>query len=88
MGTGDRQWADAFALFERGEFSAARAAFEATLLEHETAAAHENLCHLSMALEDLEAAKRHGERAYRMYREAGNAKRAAAAALMIAQAYM
>jgi DNA-binding CsgD family transcriptional regulator/tetratricopeptide (TPR) repeat protein len=88
MQAGDRHWADAFALLERGEFAAARAAFEAMLLETETAAAHENLCRLGMALEDIAAAKRHGERAYRMYRESGDARRAAGAAVMMAQAYM
>jgi DNA-binding NarL/FixJ family response regulator len=88
METGDRRSADAFALFERGDFAAARAAFEAALLEEETAVAHVNLCRLTMMLEDLEAARRHGERAYRMLREAGDAKHAAAAALLIAQTYM
>ena len=88
MEAGDRQWAEAFALMERDEFAAARAAFEATLLEKETAGAHENLCRMSMAVEDLEAAKQHGERAYRMYREGGDAKKAAAAAVLVAQVYM
>jgi DNA-binding CsgD family transcriptional regulator len=88
MGPSDRQLADASALFERGEFAAARAAFEAALLEKETAAAHANLCRLNMVLEDLETARRHGERAYRMFREEGDAKRAAAAAVVIAQTYM
>jgi DNA-binding CsgD family transcriptional regulator/tetratricopeptide (TPR) repeat protein len=88
MGSDDRQLADASALFERGEFAAARAAFEAALLEKETAAAHLNLSRLSMVLEDLEAARRHGERAYRMFRDDGDAKRAAAAAVVIAQTYM
>jgi DNA-binding CsgD family transcriptional regulator len=88
MGIGDTKWAEAFVLLERGEVAEARAAFEATLFEKETAIAHENLCRLSMALEDVEAAKRHGERAYRMFREAGETKGAAAAAVLIAQAYM
>src|SRR6516164_2252627 len=88
METGERQRADAYALFERGEFAAARAAFEAELLEQETAVAHMNLCGLSMLLEDLEGARRHGERAYRMLREAGDAKRAADVAVRIAQTYM
>jgi DNA-binding CsgD family transcriptional regulator len=88
MENGEHRPADASALFERGEFAAARAAFEAQLFEEETALAHVNLCRLSMVLEDLEAARRHGERAYRMLRDAGDAKGAAAAAVHMAQTYM
>jgi DNA-binding CsgD family transcriptional regulator len=47
-----------------------------------------NLCGLSMLLEDLEGARRHGERAYRMLRQAGDAKGAADVAVRMAQTYM
>jgi DNA-binding CsgD family transcriptional regulator/Tfp pilus assembly protein PilF len=88
MGNGDPGLTDAFAFFERGEFAAARAAFEAILVQRETATAHEQLARLCSALEDLEAARSHGERAYRMYKEAGDPRRAGAAAVMVAQIHM
>ncbi|MFN2568532.1 MAG: LuxR C-terminal-related transcriptional regulator, partial [Candidatus Dormibacteria bacterium] len=56
----------------------------AMLAEQEVAQAHEMLAALCLILEDLDATRRHGEAAYRLYLQAGNQCRAAAAALTLA----
>ncbi|HZV52283.1 MAG TPA: LuxR C-terminal-related transcriptional regulator, partial [Candidatus Dormibacteraeota bacterium] len=88
VATPDGGLAGAFALLDRGAFAAARAAFEEALADEETAVAHEQLAVLCTVLEDLEAGRRHGERAYQMYRQAGEPRRAAIAAVVVAQVHM
>ncbi|HZU18846.1 MAG TPA: hypothetical protein VFD01_19890, partial [Candidatus Dormibacteraeota bacterium] len=84
VATPDGGLARGFALLDRGEFAAARAAFEEALADEETAVAHEQLAVLCTVLEDLESGRRHGERAYQMYRQAGEPRRAAIAAVVVA----
>ncbi|MFN2592286.1 MAG: hypothetical protein ABR532_05575, partial [Candidatus Dormibacteria bacterium] len=76
--------AEGLSAFREGDFAAARTAFEAMLAEQEVAQAHEMLAALCLILEDLDATRRHGEAAYRLYLQAGNPCRAAAAALTLA----
>jgi DNA-binding CsgD family transcriptional regulator/tetratricopeptide (TPR) repeat protein len=78
----------AFALLEQGRFAAAQVAFEEALANEETAIAHEQLAVLCTVLEDLDAARCHGERAYQMYRKVGEPRRAAIAAMVVAQVHM
>jgi DNA-binding CsgD family transcriptional regulator len=73
-----------FAAAARGDLRGAREAIEATL-DPDNAMAHEVLCGLCLALEDIHACRRHGEAAYRLYKEAGNLPRASWAAVRLAQ---
>jgi len=76
--------ADSSAL-QRGDFAAARAELEQALAAEESAEIRVNLAGVCMVLEDLDAARRHGEAAYRQFREAGSPARAAQAAITLAR---
>ena len=71
--------------FLRGDFAAARAEVEASLAATDSVPMRITLAGLCTVLEDLEAARRHGEAAYRQARAEGNAVQAAAAAIKLAQ---
>ena len=73
------------AAFQRGDYSTAREALEKVIAAHPLAAAHELLAYACMVLEDVDAGRRHGETAYRLYRQAGDACRAASTAVIVAQ---
>ena len=72
------------AALRRGDFRAACAELEAAVAECPSAEAHELLAGVCLILEDIDAARRHGEAAYRLYREADKPCRAAATALHLA----
>jgi ATP/maltotriose-dependent transcriptional regulator MalT len=70
---------------QRGDFAAARAELEQALAAGESAEIHLSLAGLCMVLEDLDAARRHGRAAYRLFREAGSPAGAASAAIALAR---
>ena len=71
-------------LAARGNLQGAREAIEAQL-DPLDARAHELLCVVCRALEDIDAGRRYGEVAYRLHRDAGNLPRAAFAAVQLAK---
>jgi len=75
---------EATVAFRRGNFAAARAALESALEAHESGRIHGMLAGVCLALEDLDATRRHGEAAYRLHQEAGDVCEAAGAALLLA----
>jgi len=76
------------AALARGDWSDARARFEAAIQRQETAAAVEGLADALFWLEEIGPSLDHRGRAYALYREAGDACRAARAALWLAMGYM
>src|SRR5436305_11454798 len=68
----------------RGDFVTARVELEAAVASNPTAGDLEILSGLCMIAEDFDVARRHGEAAYRLYREADDLCRAAATALRLA----
>src|SRR6202165_6352945 len=87
MSTGAGGGTAAPSALSTGSFAAARAEFEAILATADTAETHEMLARLCLLLEDLDAARNHGEVAYRAYKEDGNWARAGAAAMIVAGAH-
>ena len=72
----------------RGDFGTARVELATALAAGEageSADVHEMLATVCMLLEDTDAARRHGETAYRLCREQGDARGAAAAAIAVAR---
>ncbi|MCH8503390.1 MAG: LuxR C-terminal-related transcriptional regulator [Ectothiorhodospiraceae bacterium] len=72
QGASSPRLASAFEALERGEWGAAREAFEEALAVHESADAYEGLSWAAMGLDDGEQAIRARQQAYRLYRDAGD----------------
>lgn len=77
-----------FAALERGEWGDARRSFEAALVEAETPAAFEGLGAAAWWLDDAETLFAARERAYRLYRETGDAQGAGRVASALAVDYL
>ncbi len=75
------------AALARGDWQSARRQFEASIQQHETAAALDGLSEALYWLEETESSLHHRSRAYTLYREAGDFCRAARAALWLAIGY-
>ncbi|HZS15316.1 MAG TPA: LuxR C-terminal-related transcriptional regulator [Candidatus Dormibacteraeota bacterium] len=69
----------------RGDFAAARAELEAALSAGDAPEVHRALAGVCLVLEDVDAARRHGEAAYRHFAAEGDGVHAAAAAIGLAQ---
>lgn len=83
MSQGDAPSAVVLSALERGDFAAARRALEEMLTAEPSADTHLALASLCMILEEPEAGQRHGETAYRLFREQGNPAQAVAAAITL-----
>lgn len=77
--------ASALSLLDDGRWEAAREAFEHDLASLETPEAHDGLSRVEWLMGNVEAALRHRERAYLLWKESGDRERAAIAAAWLAR---